>query len=317
MRKLNLLVLILSIVIAVLAIPVSSAQEEISTGCEALTSDLLLDGATFTFTGDFFGGESLTFTVDSDWMLGNTYTIAVNGLAVETDIITDTFTYVFPEFPEDVFDVSITVTVTAGTFTLSVSCDQAAGDGETGEFDGTICHYPPGNPAAAHTITVGSENAFQTHIDNHGDTPGACSADTESRMTDEEGGTTFFVLDMAVHIYGLCVDDQCSLLAVVDTTLFEGVDGFVIEFDENPEDIVVVRVFFLHELELEPKLALFGEEYADVVINVFQVNVYENDMLKSDDLLLFVDLSGNILAWGTHDIWDGDDEGDEGEEGDS
>ncbi len=38
----------------------------------------------------------------------------------------------------------------------------------------TICHYPPGNPGNAHTITVG-ESAVQAHIDQHGDTLGACA----------------------------------------------------------------------------------------------------------------------------------------------
>jgi hypothetical protein len=38
----------------------------------------------------------------------------------------------------------------------------------------TICHYPPGNPGNAHTITVGA-SAVQTHISQHGDTLGACA----------------------------------------------------------------------------------------------------------------------------------------------
>ncbi|HEC85535.1 MAG TPA: VCBS repeat-containing protein [Thioploca sp.] len=47
-------------------------------------------------------------------------------------------------------------------------------DNGTGNGDQkvTICHIPPGNPSAAHTITI-SVNALQTHID-HGDTEGAC-----------------------------------------------------------------------------------------------------------------------------------------------
>ena len=36
----------------------------------------------------------------------------------------------------------------------------------------TICHYPPGNPENAHTITV-SENSVDTHL-AHGDTLGEC-----------------------------------------------------------------------------------------------------------------------------------------------
>jgi hypothetical protein len=37
----------------------------------------------------------------------------------------------------------------------------------------TICHIPPGNPANAHTITVGAP-AVPTHLAQHGDCLGAC-----------------------------------------------------------------------------------------------------------------------------------------------
>ena len=36
----------------------------------------------------------------------------------------------------------------------------------------TICHLPPGNPANAHTISVGA-SAVPAHLD-HGDSIGAC-----------------------------------------------------------------------------------------------------------------------------------------------
>jgi hypothetical protein len=41
----------------------------------------------------------------------------------------------------------------------------------------TICHIPPGNPANAHTITVGAP-AVKAHI-KHGDTLGACGGGGE------------------------------------------------------------------------------------------------------------------------------------------
>jgi hypothetical protein len=39
----------------------------------------------------------------------------------------------------------------------------------------TLCHVPPGNPDAVHTITVGGP-AVQAHLD-HGDHRGACGED--------------------------------------------------------------------------------------------------------------------------------------------
>lgn len=42
-----------------------------------------------------------------------------------------------------------------------------------------ICHVPPGNPGAAHTITVGGAGAVDAHLRNHvGDHVGACNSDT-------------------------------------------------------------------------------------------------------------------------------------------
>jgi hypothetical protein len=66
-------------------------------------------------------------------------------------------------------------------------------DGDDGEHDGkgkmTICHVPPGNASAQHTITV-SESAWNAH-EKHGDHRGACH-----RPGDDHGnGNTFDRLD--------------------------------------------------------------------------------------------------------------------------
>jgi hypothetical protein len=54
--------------------------------------------------------------------------------------------------------------------------DTTAGDAPQAEEDEgfTLCHIPPGNPANAHTITVGSNRAVWAHLNNHGDYLGAC-----------------------------------------------------------------------------------------------------------------------------------------------
>lgn len=43
----------------------------------------------------------------------------------------------------------------------------------------TICHYPPGNPENANTMTVTEAN-WPAHRDNHGDTLGPCTGDQSS-----------------------------------------------------------------------------------------------------------------------------------------
>lgn len=48
----------------------------------------------------------------------------------------------------------------------------ASGAGSLGVTKVTICHIPPGNPANAHSITVGSP-AVRAHL-AHGDSLGAC-----------------------------------------------------------------------------------------------------------------------------------------------
>lgn len=49
---------------------------------------------------------------------------------------------------------------------------------ESGEETMTICHVPPGNPDARHTIEIG-EPAWQAH-ESHGDHEGACEDDAEA-----------------------------------------------------------------------------------------------------------------------------------------
>jgi hypothetical protein len=52
-----------------------------------------------------------------------------------------------------------------------------------------ICHYPPGNPANAHTIIVGN-SAVSAHVNNHGDTRGACDMDGDGGNDDSWSMTT-------------------------------------------------------------------------------------------------------------------------------
>ena len=60
----------------------------------------------------------------------------------------------------------------------SATCDPNATDGTASgsAHKVVICHYPPGNPANAHTLTVGAP-AVDAHLRNHpGDHVGPCGA---------------------------------------------------------------------------------------------------------------------------------------------
>lgn len=59
-------------------------------------------------------------------------------------------------------------------FEIKIQEDSTTGSGDTGEKKMTICHIPPGNPAKAKTLEIGS-SAWPAH-QAHGDTEGACKA---------------------------------------------------------------------------------------------------------------------------------------------
>ena len=64
---------------------------------------------------------------------------------------------------------------------------------EDDDHDGkkTICHFPPGNPLNAHTISVG-HNAASKHMMKHGDTLGACEIERPGRGDISVHGIKYF-----------------------------------------------------------------------------------------------------------------------------
>ncbi|MCB1036266.1 MAG: hypothetical protein KDD47_20750 [Acidobacteria bacterium] len=57
-----------------------------------------------------------------------------------------------------------------------------------------VCHFPPGNPANFHTITV-SDNAVDAHLTNHDDLLGSCLANCEAICDDGNACTIDVVPD--------------------------------------------------------------------------------------------------------------------------
>lgn len=68
-------------------------------------------------------------------------------------------------------------------FALLVAVLAALGASPAWAGKTTICHFPPGNPANFHTITVGG-NAVSAHVDNHGDLIGSCLENCEAICDD-------------------------------------------------------------------------------------------------------------------------------------
>jgi len=76
----------------------------------------------------------------------------------------------------------------------------------------TICHIPPGNPANAHTISVGA-SAVPAHI-NHGDTLGSCTCeDPPASCAFSENGDTCEPNNCVIRCDGsaiCCCDSACE-----------------------------------------------------------------------------------------------------------
>jgi len=72
-------------------------------------------------------------------------------------------------------NISVTARILAFVAILSAPAAVFAGPNNPGEkpAEVSICHVPPGNPANAHTITVGSA-AVESHL-THGDILGVCA----------------------------------------------------------------------------------------------------------------------------------------------
>ncbi len=81
-----------------------------------------------------------------------------NEILARTDLTKDQLVFLEIEFEDEKFEL----------------------DDDNGDDHGktTICHFPPGNPGNAHTISVGAK-AAQSHILRHGDTMGECENDGE------------------------------------------------------------------------------------------------------------------------------------------
>lgn len=75
----------------------------------------------------------------------------------------------------------------------------------------TICHYPPGNPGNAQTITVGAP-AVAAHVAEHGDTIGPCQGELTAHLVvikhvinDEVEGASAVAGDFTITVSGVTV----------------------------------------------------------------------------------------------------------------
>jgi hypothetical protein len=313
MRK--LFVLFALIILAFSAfVPMASAQTTptVSAGCTTL------DGAAETggvypknYSYEFLQGELITITVSGF----GTFDVTINGGLILDDVsATSVANYsVTADGPVTILVENATADATSRVAFTCLSADESPD-----YVPGTICHIPPGNPNAAHTITVGLP-AVDAHL-AHGDTEGPCPAGVDTRYDNEDLGITIFIIFATgeIQVYGNCDDEgECEevtnvpITVLIDFSLIvvypdgsddEGNDG---EFedvedpadngyelpDSAPDDGLTVVIFYLHP---DPN---------DSSVGVFQINVYQNGVLVDDSILLFITTEGIIIIWTDQNIW--------------
>lgn len=305
MRKLFTLFVLIILAFSAF-VPMAAAQESVeSSGCTA-TDGLFQSGVgPYTFGPyDYFIGEHVIFSFAGP--ADSSFSLSVNGTGNTTGIepgsevdyaIVNDGTYTF------------TITVSNGTTGNSASTDCLNADEAPDFAPGTLCHIPPGNPNAAHTIRVGLP-AVEAHL-AHGDTEGPCPDGVDTRYDNPGAGITIFIIFATgeIQIYGNC-DDEGECEEVTNTPLivvinFEALiaEGGYIEVPEGeepayelpdsaPEDGMSVVIYYLHP---DPD---------DSSVGVFQINIYKDGVLVDDSVLLFITADGTIILWTSHNIWE-------------
>jgi hypothetical protein len=307
MRKLFVLFALIIILAFSAFVPMASAQTTESAGCTA--TDSLFDSGLGPYTFGpytYLAGERITLTFAGT--ATSSFSVDVNGTSAGSGLIPPTtLDY---DVPAD-GSYTFVITVSNGTTGNSVSADCLSADEVPTYAPGTICHIPPGNPNAAHTITVGLP-AVDAHL-AHGDTEGPCPDGVDTRYDNPSIGITIFIIFATgeIQVYGNCDDSgECDevtnvpISEVIDFTLII-VDGSFVdvpegEEDENdyelpdsaPADGIAVVIYYLHP---DPNNSSVG---------VFQINVYQNGVLVDDSILLFITTDGTIILWTSHNIWD-------------
>lgn len=312
MRKLYVLLALIIIAFSAYA-PMAAAQTTESVGCATLDGTILTGGVyPKTFDYDFAVGELLNITVSG----AGSFDITVNGELLAEDVVTEsTVNYSVPA--DGAVSVEIANTTSDTTSTVEFEC---FGVDEIPTYaPGTLCHIPPGNPNAAHTIRVGLP-AVETHL-GHGDTEGPCPDGVDTEYDNPSIGVTIFIIYATgeIQVYGNCTD-TCDELGAMPITLIVNLNLLVVntgdddddsgEFMEveNPEDYgfeisnidagdgISVVIYYLHP---DPE---------NTSVGVFQINIYKDGVLVDDGVLLFITTDGTIILWTGHDVWDEDED---------
>lgn len=287
--------------------PAVLAQSTVSMGCSTLAA--VNNAAPANYSYEFFAGDFLSFSVSGT----GTFDITVGGNTILTGANAGSTTD-YAVTADGM--LSIVISVTGGDLTSMFTVECTPANTDAPDYPpGMLCHIPPGNPNAAHTITVG-EAAVPAHL-AHGDTEGPCPEGVNTRYDIPGANVAIYIIYATgeIGLYDNCTDtcDEemdvpiTSIINLGELTASSGDDedgGIQFINVDNPEDYgftldgvnlsdgTVIVIYYLHP---DPDNASIG---------VFQINVYQNGVLANDSILLFISTDGTILLWTDQGYWD-------------
>lgn len=317
MRKILMSTLLASLLALFGGVTALAQETPTSDGCDTVDA-LSAQGSPVEVSAAFFEGEELTFDIGTP---GTSATLEVTGAATDTRTMSPLpgmLVYTVPADGNYVLTLTIDgADATTETFGACTPAQDNGDDDDDMDDDDdddnkkvTICHIPPGNPAAKHTITV-SESALDAHL-GHGDTLGACPPGVETKFQDFTINIVIFILydTNGISILDDCDSENCEQVVInvpiINIIDFDDViindDGNAIypdiedpedyEFEiDNDDDDTEIVIYYLHP---NPNDATEG---------VFQLNIYRNDTLVNDSILIFINADGEIQLWTDQSYW--------------
>ncbi len=132
---------------------------------------------------------------------------------------------------------------------------------QTGEDTVEICHVPPGESEARHTINV-SESAVEAHME-HGDERGACPEGSESEQIERANADGQIGTQVQVSQSGQGTQDTQGEVQVTNVTAEQGIVTFAVQPDGqacNPDTVVMFDVDKAH---------FEGEAEGDITVGLF------------------------------------------------
>jgi len=164
-----------------------------------------------------------------------------------------------------------------GTFDVQPLDDDENEDDDEDDEDGEdedveICHVPPGNPAAAHSIWVGA-SAVPAHMGHPGETLGSCD---DEGSEDDDGDGDALSPSISLSLSASTIEEGQSVVASWTVTDFV-LDGAAIGSTQNVQGRGHVHVLVDGELVAQTASGSLEIEDLSVGTHTIRVELRNND----------------------------------------